>query len=70
MFGADVIVIEASCFVYRELDNPLRSGGKANVLANAFFTSPNNVFYGAANFFQVHTEVGKYLGSYTITLTN
>jgi hypothetical protein len=70
MLRANVIMIETSCLVYRELDNPLRSGSKANVLTNAFFTSPNNVFYGAANFFQINTEVGKYLSSYTLALTN
>ena len=68
MLGTDVIVIKAPCLVNSEFDNPLRSGGKTHLPANASFPSPNNIFYSAAHLIEFHIKAGKHLCGDALTL--
>ncbi|MBA7481177.1 hypothetical protein ES707_16647 [subsurface metagenome] len=70
MLGTDVIVIKAPCLVYSEFDNPLRSGGKPHLPANASFPSPNNIFHSASHLIEFHIETGKNLCGDALTLPN
>jgi hypothetical protein len=70
MLGTDVVMVKPPCLVHSEFDNPLRPGGKPDLTANAFFTSPNNILYSTAHLVQFHAKASKHLGSYTLSLTN
>src|SRR5436305_14120421 len=70
MLGANVVVVQPSRFIHRELDDFLGARRQSNITGNGAITTPDDELDGAANLIELDAEVAEHFRSNTFTLTD
>jgi hypothetical protein len=68
MFSADVMVVEPTRFINRELNNLFRPRGQSNFAEHGAVAAADDEFDSGSNLAQLHTQVGEHFGGNTIAL--
>ena len=70
MLGADVVVIQATCFVNRQLDHLLGTRSQTNVARNRAVAATDDELDCAAHLVELDAEIAEDLGSNTFPLAD
>ena len=70
VLSPDVMVVESTCFIDRQLDDLLRARREANLTNDHRIATPDDELNGAANFRKLNAHVRQNAGGDSITLPN
>ena len=70
VFGADVVVVEPSRLVDRQLDDFLGARGQANIAGHRSITAADDELDGAAHLVQLDAEIAQHLGRDALALAD
>ncbi len=70
VFGADVVMVQATRFVDRQFDHLLGARRQANLAQDDPIAPTDDKFDGAANFIQFHAEVAQHLRGNPVALAD
>ena len=70
MLGADIVMVQATRLIHRQLDHLLGARGQANLAQDDAVAATDDEFDGAAHFVELDTEVAQYLRRHAVAFTH